>query len=135
MKYKTLKLILAIWVILWISFLMREVFAKGGLRVYSALLNRSLDDKRSYVTGDNFYEFLVFCNDKLPEGAVYGWTKIDKADHARRRSTYYLYPHLEEEGADFLLVFNEPFSAGPGYELFAKLDDARYILKKKKKGN
>ena len=135
MKYKVFKLVFTIWVILWISFLIREVFVKGGLRDYNALLNRPLEGKRSYVTGDSLYEFLVFCNDKLPEGAAYRWVKTDKADHARRRATYYLYPHMETEKADFLLIFNEPFSVRSDYEIFSKLDETRYILKKKKKGN
>jgi len=135
MKYKTVKSIFAVWVILWISFLIREVFVKGGLRDYNILFGRSLEGKRSYVTGDKFYKFLVFCNDKLPDGAAYRWAKTDKTDHARRRSTYYLYPHLEAEAADFLLVFDEPFSVSSGYELFSKSDDTQYILKKKKKGD
>ena len=124
-----------IWIMIWISLLVREVFVKGGLRDYQVLAHRSLEGKRAYVTGDSLYEFLVFCNDKLPEGAAYRWTKTDKPDHARRRATYYLYPHLESEDADFMLVFNEPFSAGSDYGTFSKLDDTRYILKKKKKGN
>jgi hypothetical protein len=135
MKYKIFVLVFLIWVVLWISFLTRDIFVKGGLRDYKVLAHRSLEGKRAYVTGDSLYEFLVFCNDKLPERAAYRWVKTDKADHARRRATYYLYPHLESEEADFILVFNEPFSIRPGYEIFYKLDDTRYILKKQKKGN
>ena len=135
MKYRILRSAFAIWVVLWIFLLMREVFVKDGLHVYKTLACRSLEGKRAYVTGDSFYEFLVFCNDKLPEGAAYRWTKTDKPDHSRRRSTYYLYPHLEAEDAEFILVFNEPFSIRSDYEIFSKLDDTRYISKKKKKGN
>lgn len=139
LRYKPFKVFITlafvIWIMLWISLNVREIVSKGNLRDYNVLAHRSLEGKRAYVTGDSLYEFLVFCNDKLPEGAAYKWVKMDKADHARRRSTYYLYPHLEVEEADFLLVFNEPFSVRPGYEIFSRLDDARYILKKKKKGN
>jgi len=139
LRYKPLKvfatLVLVVWIALWISFNIREVVAKGNLRDYKILAHRSLEGKRSYVTGDRLYEFLVFCNNKLPEGATYRWTKTDKEDHNRRRTTYYLYPHLEVEDADFIFAFNEPFSVRPGYEIFSKLDDTRYILKKIKKGN
>ena len=114
---------------------MREIFIKNNLREYKVLISRSFEGKRSYVTGDSLYEFLVFCNDKLPEGAAYKWTKTDKPDHARRRATYYLYPHLESEDAEFVLVFDDLFSARTDYGIFSKLDDTRYILKKNKKDN
>ena len=135
LRYKPFKVLITlafvIWVTLWISLNLREIVAKGNLRDYKILAQRSLEGKRAYVTGDSLYEFLVFCNDKLPESAAYRWVKTDKPDHARRRATYYLYPHLEAEDADFILVFNEPFSVPPGYEIFSRLDGARYILKKK----
>lgn len=136
LHYKPFKvfitLVFAVWIILWISFNLREIVAKGNMRDYKVLAQMSSEGKRAYVTGNDLYEFLVFCNDKLPEGASYQWVKTDKADHARRRATYYLYPHLEKEDADFILVFNEPFSIQSDYEIFSKLDDARYILKRKK---
>ena len=139
LRYKPFKVFItltfAIWVIIWVSLNIREIAAKGNLRDYKVLAHRSLDGKRAYVTGDSLYEFMVFCNDKLPQGAEYKWTKTDKPDHARRRSTYYLYPHLETPDADFVLVFDESFSIVPGYEVYSRLDDKRYILKKKKKGN
>jgi len=136
LRYKPLKVFItlafAIWIILWISFNVREIVYKGNLRDYNVLAHRSLDEKRAYVTGDKLYEFLVFCNNELPEEATYRWIKTDKPDHARRRATYYLYPHLETEEADFLLVFDEPFSVRSGYEIYSKLDDTRYILKRRK---
>ena len=139
LRYKPFKVFITlaftIWITVWISLNIREIVIKGNLRDYKVLAHRSLEEKRAYVTGDSLYGFLVFCNDKLPRGAAYRWTKTDKADHARRRATYYLYPHMEAEEADFLLVFNEPFLIQPDYEIFSKLDDTRYILKKKKKGN
>lgn len=132
MKYKVFKLVFTIWIIIWAFLLMREAFIKGSLRDYSILLNRSLEGKRSYVTGDRLYEFLVFCNDKLPEGAAYRWAKTDKVDHARRRATYYLYPRLETEEAGFILIFDEPIlTENTGFKIFSRLDDARYIMKKK----
>lgn len=131
MKNKIVKLVLAIWIILWISGHVRELFVKNNIRDYKILMNKSLEGKKAYVVGERFYEFLTFCNKELPEGAKYAWVKMDKEDHARRISTYYLYPHLEEEGTPFLLVYDDPNVLGNGYEIFAKLDNSRYILKKK----
>lgn len=133
MRNNILKLLFAAWVIIWIFFDMREIFIKNNLRDYKVLVSRSLDGKRSYVTGDRFYEFLTFCNDRLPRGSGYMWVKTDKEDLDRRRATYYLYPNMEREDAPFILVYNEPGLTKSGYTIFAKLDESRYILIKRGK--
>jgi hypothetical protein len=113
MKNKILTAILIAWVVIWISFTARELFAKGGLNDYRRLLSRSLEGKRSYVTGDRFYEFLVFCNEHLPNGASYELAGIEEGSHDQRRAAYYLYPHMKKKDAEYLL------------------DAGRYILKRK----
>ena len=128
MRNNIFKLILAAWIVLWISFAAREIFVKNNLRDYKVLLSRPLDGKRSYVTGDRLYEFLSFCNDKLPSVSSYRWVKADKEDLGRRRATYYLYPHIEKEDSDFILVYDDPGFKDAGYGVFAKLDGQRYIL-------
>jgi len=135
MKYKIFKSVLIIWVIIWAFLLIKEIFVKGDLRDYNALLHKSLEGKKAYVTGDRLYEFLTFCNNNLPEGAKYTFLGLKKDSHDKRRATYYLYPHLETEDADFILVFNEQLPAKDAYEIFSRLDETRCILKKKKKGN
>lgn len=133
MKNKIFKLIFTVWVIIWIFLLIRETFVKGSIREYDALLHRSLEGKRAYVTGGRLYEFLDFCNTNLPEGAKYMFLGLEKDSHDKRRAAYYLYPHLEAEEAEFLLVFNEPILSRAGYEIISKLDDTRYILKNSKR--
>jgi hypothetical protein len=134
MKNKIFRLILAVWVIIWVFFTMREIFIKANLRDYKVLLQRSLEGKKAYVTGDKFYQFLTFCNNKLPDGAGYMWVRMDKEDLDRRRASYYLYPHLEREDAEFVLIYGEPNVVKNDYEIFNKLDETRYILKKKGSG-
>lgn len=119
--------------ILWLSFIARELFWKGHFYDYMILLSRSLEGKRSYVTGDRFYEFLIFCNKNLPPVAEYEPLGLQEDSLDKRRATYYLYPHLEKKDAEFLLVYDRPDIRKSGYELFAELDEARYILKKKAK--
>lgn len=131
MKNKIFRLVFILWVIIWVFFTLREIFVKGNLRDYKILLCRSLEGKRAYVTGDRFYEFIRFCNDKLPGRATYRWVKTDKPDLSRRRATYYLYPHLEAEDAQFLLVYDEHDVPKDSYEAFTTLDDGRYMLKKR----
>jgi hypothetical protein len=129
-KNKIFTAFLAAWVIIWISFNAREIFVKGGLDDYRNLLSRTFEGKRSYVTGDRFYEFLVFCNERLPAGASYEMAGIEDQSHDRRRASYYLYPHMEKKGAEYLLVYGLPDAPKGGYGIFAGLDRDRYILKK-----
>lgn len=131
MKYKILKIVFVIWIILWIAFTVRELFRKGYFWDYKILVSRSLDGKRSYVTGDKLYGFLTFSNNVLPGGASYGWIGVEDGSIDKRRATYYLYPHLEKDNPDFILVYAEAHLSREGYGLFAKLDETRYILKRK----
>jgi len=133
MGYKILKIAFLIWLVLWANFILRDLFRKGDINDYKALLSRdSLEAKHSYVTGDVFYEFVKFCRDSLPPGSSYELIGMEKGSLTRRQAAYYLYPNLEEEGvSDFMLVYkaSRPGPAGD-YELFRSLDNERYILKR-----
>ena len=135
MKNNIFRSIFALWVMIWALFLIKDIFVKGDLRDYNALLHKSLEGKRAYVTGDRLYEFLIFCNNNLPEGAEYTFVGLKKDSHDKRRVTYYLYPHLEAQDAEFILAYNEQAPAKDSYEIVYRLDETRYIMKKMKKGN
>lgn len=134
MKKNIFILIFIAWVVIWASFNIREIFVKNNINDYRILMSRTLEGKKSYILGDRLYEFLTFCNDKLPVGAGYMWTKTDKEDLNRRRATYCLYPHIEREDADFILVYDNPGFTRSGYNMFAGMDGARYILVRKGRG-
>lgn len=112
MKNDIFKIAFGVWVILWAWFLVRELFVKDNLDIYRALLQRSLEGKRSYVTGDRLYEFLMSCRNRMPEGSTYKIVGLEEGSLDRRRAAYYLYPDLES---------NEPAYI---------LDTEKYILKK-----
>lgn len=134
-KYKILKYAFAIWVILWFFLTARELFIKDKINDYKILLSRSLEGKRSYVTGDSFYEFLTFCKNSMPEGATYGLLILGEGfDRSiyKRRASYYLYPDMERDEPNFILVYDEPDVKMAGYRMFAKLKGNRYILKRTK---
>lgn len=138
MKRRILIGFFIVWVILCISFITRELFRKRYFYDYKILLSRSLEGKRSYVTGDTFYEFLTFCNDKLPKGTKYdlagisGGEDIINGSIEKRRAVYYLYPNMPDKKADFILIYGKQGVSKAGYSIFAELDDKRYILKKAK---
>jgi hypothetical protein len=128
MKNNILKVIFLVWVVLWASFIMRELFKKGYFYDYEILVQRSLEGKRSYVTGDRLYEFLTFCNKNLPRGASYDIYGLKTVSVDIRRAVYYLYPHLQNsDHPDFILIFEYP-NPPKGYKIFVKLDNDRYIL-------
>lgn len=133
MKIKNMlfMILFAAWVALWAFFMARGVFLKGGLDDYRCLLRQSVEGKRSYTAGARLYEFLVFCNGRLPAGASYELAGIEDQSHDQRRASYYLYPHVEKKGSDYKLVYGLADAAQDGCEVFARLDADRYILKRK----
>jgi len=128
MKTNIVKIILVVWTVLWVSFTVRELFRKGYYYDYKELMRRDLDGKRAYVTGDSFYQFIAFCNKKLPAGVPYSWRGVEDGSLAKRMATYYLYPHLEAEGAPFILAYNIRTAHENGQVLCARLDDTRAIF-------
>ncbi|MFC1576802.1 hypothetical protein ACFL3N_00495 [Candidatus Omnitrophota bacterium] len=136
MKKRLFLYLFIAWIILWVFFTARELFIKGAFRQYSDLFFMSPEEKRSYVTGDRFYQFLVFCNERLPPLASYAWEGIEHGSIEQRRGAYYLYPHVEQADPEFLLVFDEKPSAMTlrAYRVFARLDGDRYVLARKAGG-
>lgn len=134
MKKKILIIIFLVWIVLWVVFLARELFHKGEFNNYKALIFKSLDGKKSFVTGDRLYEFIVFCKKNIPAGATYKISSKEVKVNSNimslsgRRFIYELYPSLINNNPDYIFVFDSPEGKVSGYKLFAKLDDNRYIL-------
>ena len=125
------RIILIIWVILWVNFIARDLFRKGYIRDYRALIKRDAEGKRSYTYGDRFYEFLKFAKSTIQGKSDYEFVGVDDGSLASRRGIYYLYPCLKKEGPEYLLVYNVPGYRRDGFSLYAKLDNERFILKKR----
>ena len=130
MKSRILKIAFLVWIALWISFIARELFAKGNIRDYRVLLSRSLEGKRYYVVGDKLYEFIAFCKKTVPIGSAYHLIGIEDGAVDKIRAIYYLYPNVKRDEPEYIFVYDKPAVKKAGYSLFAKLDDNRYILKK-----
>ena len=112
MRRNIFKIAFFVWAGLWAWFLVRELFVKDNIDTYKALLQRSLEGKRSYVTGDRLYEFLTFCRNKMPERSSYKIVGLEEGSLDKRRAAYYLYPDLETSEPSYIL------------------DAQKYILKK-----
>ena len=132
MKKIMVRVLLVVWVVLWVMFVARELFFKGGLRDYRILIGRDLEGKHAYVTGDDLYGFIAFCRENIPDRATYAFEGFEEGALDTRRATYYLYPRMEKPDPDFICVYMLPDRPRAGYGLFKKRGDTGYILKKGK---
>ena len=119
--------------ILWAWFVVRDLLLKDNLNDYRNLFARSsLEGKHSYVTGDRLYGFITFCAKTMPSGSSYKFAGLEEESIENRRAIYFLYPSIEKNDAEYILVYDRPGTAVKGYSMIKKLDDSRYILKKEK---
>lgn len=130
MKNNILKIAFLVWVILWIWFVVRDLFLKDNMNSYRVLITRSLEGKHSYVTGDRLYEFLQFSSGKLPAHVSYNIVGFEPESLENRRAVYYMYPLIEKDDPDYILVYDKPGFEKAGYVMDSKMDGSRYILKR-----
>jgi hypothetical protein len=130
-KHKLLKVAFLVWTVLWVWFVVRDLFLKDNFNSYRILLARSLDGKHSYVTGDRLYELLKFASGKIPAGSSYNFAGLEQDSIENKRAIYYLYPLIEKEDPEYILVYDKPGFEKKGYVLMEKMDESRYILRRK----
>lgn len=126
------KYIFIAWVAIWISVFFKNLLCKGYLKEYLELSARhTLDEKRSFVTGDRLYKFILFCKGSIPNGATFEYAGIKDNSIEDRRVRYYLCPNLKSRKADYLLVYDAPFDSSSGeWVIYKRLDKKRFILKR-----
>lgn len=100
-----LRITLAVWVIIWVIFLIRPAIKKNILSEYAHLGRLSTEEKRAYVTGEELYSFIRFCKGSLKEPSTYEVMGIEKDSIEHRRFKYYLYPDIETKDPEFTLVY------------------------------
>ncbi|MBL7158812.1 MAG: hypothetical protein ISS91_04825 [Candidatus Omnitrophica bacterium] len=124
-------LAVSVWFVLWVNFLVRDLFTKGQLAEHVEFLKASRHGKYEIVYGKRFFEFLTFVNESIPRGSDYNFRGVEPLSLEWRRGVYYLYPLMMSEDAEYLLVFEKPGYSMNGYKLFRKFDNGRFILKRK----
>ena len=130
-RHKNLFLfIFTVWIVIWLNSFIRDLTKGGYLKDYKILLSRDAIGKASYTYGDRLFEFLRFCNNSLPDDVAYDLVGIEYVSLDFRHTIYYLYPHLKENKAPYILVFDKPGYTQDGYAPFKELDPARFILKR-----
>lgn len=129
-KKLTIRILLVIWVAVWALFLIRPYCKKGLWREYAALMRLSLEGKRAFVTGNDLYNFIRFCNDSIGPNSSYRIIGLEEDPLSYRRAVYYLYPNIDKDDPDFFLIYKKTGVLPEGYRSFKILSDDAYILRK-----
>jgi len=130
-KKNIVKLICLIWFVLWCNFILRELFFRADLfNKYSKLLLKNEESRRSQVYGESFYAFLKFARANLRENSTFCLRGVESFSLEYRRAVYYLYPALESEKAEYILVYKNPKIKKLGYKKIASLNKESFILKR-----
>ncbi len=130
MKSKKLfRIVFITWVAMWLLFLVRGL-VKGEAGDYSNLFGKTLEEKRAYVTGEEFYKFILFCKEVIPEDSDYTVEADYDATMDYFRFAYYMYPALRDlDDSEYIVCYKVKF-AKEGYRIVSSLSDDRYVLKK-----
>lgn len=107
MNKKIFYILLTVWIILWINFIARDLFKRGDLRDYRALIEKDAEGKRAYTYGEQFYKFLKFVKQEIPEGESYKLVGVKNLSLAHRRAVYFLYPALEKENPGYVAYYKD----------------------------
>ena len=132
MKMKTerlFKIVFISWVAVWFFFLCRGLI-KGEARDYANLLGRDLEEKRAYVSGEEFYRFITFCRNVIPEDSDYKIEANYDASMDYYRFAYYIYPAMRDlEDPEYIACYKTRFDKR-GYGIVSSVDETKYVLKK-----
>jgi hypothetical protein len=122
-------LVIAVWAALEASSLYTDWL---NLQSDLPLVGRSLEQKRALVNTGDFYDFIRFCEDKLPAGAAYDMRIPPIYNDVK--AIYYLYPHANLKEADYLIVYDQEVEPETrrNYEPFAVFRPNALIMKKVK---
>ena len=124
------RIVFIAWTAVWVLFLIRGL-VKGEWRNYKNLLGMTLEEKKAYVTGEEFYGFIMFCKEVIPMCSDYSVQANYDADMDYFRFAYYIYPLLRDvDDPEYIACYKVKFRK-KGYDLLASLSDDKYILKRR----
>jgi len=97
------------------------------------LLGKSLDEKRAMVNTGDFYAFIKFCEDQIPNQATFD-IRIPPL-YNDIKANYYLLPRFRQKDGEYMVVYDKPVEdeVWHNYEMQAKFRDGAFILRRKRK--
>ena len=98
-------LIFAVWIVLWIVFLVRQD-KDDQYSELRYLYTHGYNDKVSHIIGAQLSDLLIACGKDLPEGATYDIRGFDKFSIAEVRARYYLWPFRKtSKDPEFIIIY------------------------------
>jgi hypothetical protein len=132
-KENILKLLLAIWIVLWVLFLIRE--DKDGQ--YASLkyqYSHGREDRMRNIMTPELYDLMLFCREKMPAGSTCELAGFKAFSIDEVRARYFLWPVRNTRGdADFIIIYEGGYTPGEGYtELKGYTGKGKVLIKEGK---
>ncbi len=127
-KTNIFKLILTVWLVLWLFFLIRED-KDNQYQSLGYLYTHGYDEKIEYLLGGELYDFLVFCRGNMPEGSTYEILGFEKFSIKEVRARYFMWPLKSVgEDPDFKIVHGGQEADTRGYKEHKEYGPAGRLL-------
>jgi hypothetical protein len=98
---------------------------------YKNLFGKTLEEKEAYVSGKEFFYFIIFCKKEIPENSTYTVEANYDQTMDYFRFAYYIYPLKRDiDNPQYIVCYKKRFTKA-GYARLAGLTDDKYILKRK----
>jgi hypothetical protein len=134
------KKIIIICLVFWVALDLRILIdqARTVILDTQTFKGKTLDERRSLVTLNDYYDFLHFSDSAVPKGASFNLVHPTYYYYWAEKAMYYLSPRSISETADYILVYDpgkalrEPVNEyqKKGFKMFATFKDGEFILKK-----
>ncbi len=127
-KDRFFKVIIIIWMVLWVFFLVRED-KDGQYQTLNSLYRSIGEEKIKVLYGSDMYDFLAYCRGEIPGGSSFEIIGIEEFSIDQVRARYFLWPLINKEGeADFKIVFAVKAPKIPGFRMFREYGGKGYIF-------
>ena len=127
-KKDIFKIILIVWVVLWVFFLARED-KDGQYGTLSYLYSHKYVDKARHIIGADLFDLLMFSRVNIPEGSSYELLGFKVFSIFEVRARYFLWPlQSVEKDSDFKIVYGKGFARIPGYNEYKRCGSSGRLL-------
>ena len=130
-KKRFLKIIFAVWLALWVFFLVRED-KDNQYKTLEYLYTHSEEDNVRYITGEKLYDFIFFCKENIPPESTYELSGFDKLSIDGVRARYYLWPLISDtDEPDFRIVYGGGAKPDREYKMYMRYSNDAYVMVRK----
>jgi len=122
--------VLAVWLVLWMFFLIREDKDGQYAEVYSLYTAKGAQKMR-VVLGGELYDFLVSCRSVVPARTTYELVGFEELSIDQVRARYFLWPLRQGKGETHIkIIYSAERVEMPGYEPYMTFGRKGQILKR-----